>query len=202
MGSDPGSPRHASAPPSGRRLDSWKEIAEYLRRGITTVQRWEREEALPVRRHLHSSSGSVFPSADDIDAWLVGRSPEPTTPRREATTETASAPAQSVAVPGCAMPLDSPYYLRRPADDEFHRAVARRPSIVLVKGPRQVGKSSLLAQALHQGKTGERVGRLHRYSGSWLRGFAIGGHLLSGARAQPVRGFAKGCNVRFRGTAA
>jgi hypothetical protein len=102
MGSDPGSPRHASAPPSGRRLDSWKEIAEYLRRGITTVQRWEREEALPVRRHLHSSSGSVFPSADDIDAWLVGRSPEPTTPRREATTETASAPAQSVAVSGCA----------------------------------------------------------------------------------------------------
>src|SRR6476646_2694080 len=139
MASDPGSPRHASAPPSGRRLDSWKEIAEYLRRGITTVQRWEREEALPVRRHLHSTSGSVFAYVDDIDAWLFGRSPEPPTPRREATTETARATAQSVAVPGGAMPLDSLYYIRRPADDEFHQAVARRASIVLVKGPRQVG---------------------------------------------------------------
>jgi hypothetical protein len=152
MASDPGSPRDASAPPSGRRLDSWKEIAEYLRRGITTVQRWEREEALPVRRHLHSTSGSVFAYADDIDAWLVARSPEPATPRRESTTETARAMAQSDAVPGGAMPLDSPYYIRRPADDEFHQAVARRASIVLVKGPRQVGKSSLLARALHHAR--------------------------------------------------
>jgi hypothetical protein len=50
------------------------------------------------------------------------------------------------------MPLDSPYYIRRPADEEFHQAVARRTSIVLVKGPRQVGKSSLLARALHKAR--------------------------------------------------
>jgi hypothetical protein len=33
----------AAAPPSADRLESWKEIAAYLRRGVRTVQRWERE---------------------------------------------------------------------------------------------------------------------------------------------------------------
>ena len=32
------------------RLDSWKEIARYLNRSERTVQRWERESGLPVRR--------------------------------------------------------------------------------------------------------------------------------------------------------
>jgi DNA-binding transcriptional regulator YiaG len=35
------------------RLDSWKEIAAYLKRGARTVQRWEREERLPVHRLPH-----------------------------------------------------------------------------------------------------------------------------------------------------
>jgi WD40 repeat protein len=46
------------------------------------------------------------------------------------------------------MPLDSPFYISRPADDEFRQAIGRRAAIVLVKGARQVGKSSLLARAL------------------------------------------------------
>src|SRR5437867_9654696 len=35
------------------RLDSWKEIAAYLRRSPRTVQRWERQEGLPVHRLVH-----------------------------------------------------------------------------------------------------------------------------------------------------
>ncbi len=35
------------------RLDSWKEIAAYLNRDVTTVQRWEKREGMPVCRHLH-----------------------------------------------------------------------------------------------------------------------------------------------------
>ena len=35
------------------RLDSWKKIASYLKRDVSTVQRWERREVLPVHRHLH-----------------------------------------------------------------------------------------------------------------------------------------------------
>ena len=41
--------------PLGDRLDSWKEIAAYLGRGVRTVQRWEREEGLPVHRLAHES---------------------------------------------------------------------------------------------------------------------------------------------------
>ena len=32
------------------RLDSWKEIAAYLKRDVTTVQRWEKREDMPVHR--------------------------------------------------------------------------------------------------------------------------------------------------------
>jgi hypothetical protein len=35
-------------------------IADHLRRGVTTVQRWEREEGLPVHRHAHAAAGTVF----------------------------------------------------------------------------------------------------------------------------------------------
>ena len=35
---------------AGERLDSWKEIAAYLRRDVRTVQRWEERESLPVHR--------------------------------------------------------------------------------------------------------------------------------------------------------
>ena len=41
------------------RLDSWKEIANYLNRDVTTVQRWEKREGMPVHRHLHDRIGSV-----------------------------------------------------------------------------------------------------------------------------------------------
>jgi phage terminase Nu1 subunit (DNA packaging protein) len=50
-------------------LDSWKEIAAFLRRSVRTVQRWERDEGLPVRRHHHMKRGSVFALASDLAAW-------------------------------------------------------------------------------------------------------------------------------------
>jgi hypothetical protein len=52
----------SDTPPSERtpkeRLDSWKEIAAYLGRDVTTVQRWEKREGMPVHRHLHDRMGS------------------------------------------------------------------------------------------------------------------------------------------------
>jgi TolB-like protein/Tfp pilus assembly protein PilF len=56
------------------RLDSWKEIAAYLRRGLATVQRWEKQEGLPVHRHLHGRLGSVYGYRGEIDAWWRERS--------------------------------------------------------------------------------------------------------------------------------
>src|SRR5262249_42641716 len=67
-------------------------------------------------------------------------------------------PAAPLEPEGGAVPLGSPFYLERPADAQFHAAVARGDSIVLVKGPRQIGKTSLLARGLHAAReAGARV---------------------------------------------
>ena len=55
------------------RLDSWKEIAVYLRRGERTVQRWEREQGLPVHRLVHDKLGSVYAYKSELDAWWSTR---------------------------------------------------------------------------------------------------------------------------------
>ena len=65
--------------PDDDRLDSWKEIAAYLRRSVRTVRRWESEEGLPVHRHMHHRLGSVYAFRSEIDAWRRSgsRVPEP-----------------------------------------------------------------------------------------------------------------------------
>jgi TolB-like protein/Tfp pilus assembly protein PilF len=55
------------------RLDSWKAIAAYLKRDVTTVQRWERRERMPVHRHVHDKRGSVYALASELDAWRQSR---------------------------------------------------------------------------------------------------------------------------------
>jgi tetratricopeptide (TPR) repeat protein len=55
------------------RLDSWKEIAAYLKRDVRTVQRWEKTEKLPVHRHLHEKQGTVYAFKPEIDSWSQGR---------------------------------------------------------------------------------------------------------------------------------
>jgi hypothetical protein len=55
------------------RLDSWKAIAAYVKRDVTTVQRWERREEMPVHRHLHDKQGSVYAFCSELDAWSAGR---------------------------------------------------------------------------------------------------------------------------------
>ncbi|HLZ12149.1 MAG TPA: hypothetical protein VKP58_06135 [Candidatus Acidoferrum sp.] len=61
------------ARPTTDRLDSWKEIALYLNRDVTTVQRWEKREGMPVHRHLHDRMGSVYASRAELDAWAQSR---------------------------------------------------------------------------------------------------------------------------------
>jgi eukaryotic-like serine/threonine-protein kinase len=50
------------------RLDSWKEIAAYLKRDERTVRRWE-AEGLPVHRKVHKKQASVYAYRREIDAW-------------------------------------------------------------------------------------------------------------------------------------
>jgi TolB-like protein/Flp pilus assembly protein TadD len=59
--------------PAEVRLDSWKEIATYVKRDISTVQRWEKREGMPIHRHVHNRRGSVYALTSELDAWLLGR---------------------------------------------------------------------------------------------------------------------------------
>jgi len=60
--------------PSREFLDSWKEIAVFLRRGVRTVQRWEQTENLPIRRHQHAKRGSVYAVPSELTHWAHQRS--------------------------------------------------------------------------------------------------------------------------------
>ena len=57
-----------------RILNSWKEIAQYLGRGVRTVQRWEAELGLPVRRPRGHARSSVLALSSELDEW-VNRTP-------------------------------------------------------------------------------------------------------------------------------
>ena len=54
-------------------LRSWKEIADYLACSVSTAQRWEKREGLPVRRHVHEKLGSAYASASEIVRWKLKR---------------------------------------------------------------------------------------------------------------------------------
>jgi TolB-like protein/tetratricopeptide (TPR) repeat protein len=58
-----------------RRLESWKEIAAYLGRDVTTVRRWEKREGLQVHRLQHNKLGSVYAYTTELDAWRNERAP-------------------------------------------------------------------------------------------------------------------------------
>jgi TolB-like protein/Flp pilus assembly protein TadD len=70
---EPSPDKPSSVRPPENRLDSWKEIAAYLSRDVTTVQRWEKREGMPVHRHVHDRSGSVYAYGSELDAWLQSR---------------------------------------------------------------------------------------------------------------------------------
>ncbi len=86
---EPSPDKPPSEKPLENRLDSWKEIAAYLDRDVTTVQRWEKREGMPVHRHVHAKRGSVYASGPELDAWLrsrrqyLGEEPEEKEPERK-----------------------------------------------------------------------------------------------------------------------
>jgi tetratricopeptide (TPR) repeat protein len=55
-------------------------VAAYLGREVRTVQRWERREGLPVHRHHHERSGTIYAYRSELDAWLAGRRRPPGAP--------------------------------------------------------------------------------------------------------------------------
>ena|SRR5215831_10024602 len=52
-------------------LSGWKEIASHLNKGVRTVQRYERELGLPVRRPAGKPAGSVMATKAELDGWVT-----------------------------------------------------------------------------------------------------------------------------------
>jgi hypothetical protein len=67
-------------PSPNRRLDSWKEIAAYLRRDLRTVTRWAKQRGLPVHHVPGPGRTAVFAWTEEIDAWLLQQGNGPVEP--------------------------------------------------------------------------------------------------------------------------
>lgn len=90
------------APRSSEAIDSWKGIAAYLGRDVSTVMRWERSRNLPVHRLPGGRKATVYALATELDAWRCGAAKEPVSRRTEAERHE-HAPAPSIAV----LPFDN-----------------------------------------------------------------------------------------------
>ena len=71
-----GPPGAGGAQAKERRLESWGEIAAYLRREIRTVQRWEKNLALPIHRLAVGKQSSVYAYPSELDRWYLEREPQ------------------------------------------------------------------------------------------------------------------------------
>ena len=52
-------------------LVGWKQIANYLGKGVRTVQRYERALGLPVHRPAGKSAAAVFANKRELDHWIT-----------------------------------------------------------------------------------------------------------------------------------
>jgi hypothetical protein len=93
-------PPNAGQDGSGRRLDSWKEIAAYLGRSARCAQRWEQHLGLPVHRIRHVEGYTVYAYVAELEAWRQSR-------------DRIAAPVLNVEVPNDASekPADPPHAL-------------------------------------------------------------------------------------------
>ena len=121
------------------RLDSWKEIAAYLRCGVRSAQRWEKTEGLPVHRHVHQTQGSIYAFTSEIDEWRNRRSSAPAGPESPAGHPPASLP-----------PVVGRHSELVRLDAYWSTALAGTRQVVFVTGTIGVGKTALVRAFLGQ----------------------------------------------------
>jgi TolB-like protein/Flp pilus assembly protein TadD len=114
--------RAESEVPRADVLDSWKEIAVYLKREVRTVQRWEKNLGLPIRRLSRDKQGAVFAYRSEIDAWWRERE----TQIRDAKTE------DNESEEALALSLSSPEPDSAAAKSQDVRSSARRPFVIVL----------------------------------------------------------------------
>jgi hypothetical protein len=135
-------------------LESWKQIAGYLKRSERTVRRWESCEGLPVRRHGHQKQDTVFARVDEIDRWIARRTRN-------------SGPPLPAAISNAndRVPADLPNV--RPAPSPYlaeHDAITHTIDCYIAAG--RAGKSEIMRAAFHPEATMAGYCQGTEYSGS------------------------------------
>ncbi len=104
--------------PAPDRIDSWKAIAQYLGRDISTVLRWAKNKKLPIHHVPGGKRQAVFAFKHEIDAWLLSE---------DITTETRSQallqPPPSTETKIAADPSESEFRTRAWPQRLFRKAV-------------------------------------------------------------------------------
>lgn len=149
-----GAPQGGS--PAGPRLESWKEIAAYLRRDKRTVQRWEREYGLPVHRLQLSTGSTVYAYPAELDAWHTERRP-PNFPTEESSNDSgrpgASGKIRLVVLPFANLSGD-------PQQDYFSAGLTDEMTTQLGRmNPRRLGVIAATSSQTVAGKTIAEIGR-------------------------------------------
>jgi hypothetical protein len=60
---------------SRRILNGWKEISNYIERGVRTAQRWEALLGMPVHRPALKDRSAVVAFTDELDRWISRSAP-------------------------------------------------------------------------------------------------------------------------------
>lgn len=105
--------------------------SEHDNLGLTT-------ELLEALKHLPTQDNAPTTPAQPQPAMTVGARPKAAPGPRPPALESI----------GGAVPLGSEFYVQRPVDADLQASMGKRDSIVLIKGARQMGKTSLLARGL------------------------------------------------------
>jgi hypothetical protein len=58
-------------------LNGWKEISNYIERGVRTAQRWEAFLGMPVHRPALKDRSAVVAFTDELDRWLSRTATDP-----------------------------------------------------------------------------------------------------------------------------
>ena len=132
-----------------RRLNGWKEIANYLARAERTVKRWESDRGLPIHRIPGGGRAAVHAFKPELDEWLQSvRVTE--LDRQEAQDEPSLGGLASVELPRL---ISSPEELPSPTlpDPEPAAAKSNRlaPKLILTAGLALAGLALLIASRIY-----------------------------------------------------
>ncbi len=101
-------------------------------------------ELMEAIRHLPQAEADGEPQTDEAAAAAAA----PAAPLQEKPRAAAANRPAALESIGGAVPLNSEFYVARPVDGELQSSISKRDSIILIKGARQMGKTSLLARGL------------------------------------------------------